>query len=102
MRAQPVPATVRWLLARALTPRSHVATSDWPRLLHVGTAALACSRRSRAQMARSGRAQTRSFPRALSQRALAALLQRGAVPPAHARGHPAERAVGRDRAVGGG
>ena len=50
-------------------------------------------------MARPGRAPMRAFARAPSQRAVAALLQRRAIPRAPARGHSAEREVGGDRAV---
>ena len=56
---------------------------------HVGTATRACTRRGRAEMARLGRSSPRAFRRALPQRAVEALLQRGAVSRAHARGHPA-------------
>ena len=82
-----------------LTRRSHVATSEPPRLLHVGTAFRPRTRRGRAEMAPSRRAQMRAFPRPPSQRALEALLQRSAISPSHARSHPAERAMGRDRAA---
>jgi hypothetical protein len=42
---------------------------------YVGTAACPCTRGGRAEVARSRRAQVRAFPRAASERALAALLR---------------------------
>ena len=86
------------LLARAPDTITHrEQRSKQPR--HVGTAAGACTRGGRAEMARPGRAPMRAFARAPSQRAVAALLQRRAIPRAPARGHSAEREVGGDRGV---
>src|SRR5262245_59224797 len=57
--------------------RDHpVASSERPRIPHVGTAACPCTRGGRAEVARSRRAQMRAFPRVASERALAALLLR--------------------------
>src|SRR5262249_8909088 len=48
--------------------------------IYVDTATRACARRGRPEMARPCRPSVRTFFRALLQRALEALLQRGAIP----------------------
>ena len=96
--AQRIAVSSQSLLARAPDTITHrEQRSIQPR--HVGTAAGACTRGGRAEMARPGRAPMRVFSRAPSQRAVAALLQRRAIPRAPARGHSAEREVGGDRGV---
>jgi hypothetical protein len=69
---------------------------------HVGTAACPFTRRGRAEVARSCRAQVCAFPRAAPQWALAAILWRSSIPRPPARSHPLERAMGRDRAAADG
>ena len=96
--AQRIAVSSQSLLARAPDTITHrEQRSIQPR--HVGTAAGACTRGGRAEMARPGRAPMRVFSRAPSQRAVAALLRRRAIPRAPARGHSAEREVGANRGV---
>ena len=96
--AQRIAVSSQSLLARAPDTITHrEQRSIRPR--HVGTATGACTRGGRAEMARPGRAPMRVFSRAPSQRAVAALLQRRAIPRAPARGHSAEREMGGDRGV---
>ena len=96
--AQRIAVSSQSLLARAPDTITHrEQRSIQPR--HVGTATGACTRGGRAEMARPGRAPMRVFSRAPSQRAVAALLQRRAIPRAPARGHSDEREMGGDRGV---
>ena len=84
--AQRIAVSSQSLLARvpeAITHREQ--RSIQPR--HVGTFTGACTRGGRAEVARPGRAPMRVFSRAPPQRAVAALLQRRAIPRAPARGH---------------
>src|SRR5262249_37230076 len=89
-----------WTVCRCvsvcLTRRSHVAICDRPRLLHVGLASRACTRSGRAEMACPGGAPAGAPDRALPDRPLEALLQRGALPSVHPRGGPRPPALGRD------
>src|SRR5262245_8921064 len=71
------PLSAPSLLPRAIDDATiQVASSERPRIPHVGTAACPCTRGGRAEVARSRGAQVRAFPRAASERALAALLLR--------------------------
>src|SRR5262249_10556336 len=70
--------------------------------IHVGTAPRVCTRRGRPEMAPARRTSVCTFFRALLQRAVEALLQRGAIPLSYARSHPIEPEMGRDRAAAGG
>ena len=96
--AQRIAVSSQALLVRAPQTITHrEQRSIQPR--HVGTATGACTRGGRAEMARPGRAPMRVFSRTPPQRAVAALLQRRAIPRAPARGPSAEREMGGDRGV---
>src|SRR5262249_17136390 len=100
IRAQPTPVSSPSLFMRA--PDDTITRCRERCDIYVDTATRACTRRGRPEMARPCRPSVRTFFRALLQRALEALLQRGAIPLSYARGHPIERAMGRDRAAAGG
>src|SRR5262249_19589436 len=100
IRSRPCPVSSPSLFMRA--PDHTITRCHERRDIYVDTATRACTRRGRPEMARPCRAPVRTFFRALLQRALEALLQRGAIPLSHARGHPIEREMGRDRAAAAG
>lgn len=97
IRAQPMPVSSLSLLMRA--PDETITRCNERCDIHVGTAPRARTRRGRPEMAPPCRTSVRTFFRALLQRAVEALLQRGAIPLSYARSHPIEREMGRDRAA---
>ena len=97
IRARPMPVSSLSLLMRA--PDEAITRCNERCDIHVGTAPRACTRRGRPEMAPPRRTSVRTFFRALLQRAVEALLQRGAIPLSYARSHPIEPEMGRDRAA---
>src|SRR5262245_1163951 len=75
IRAQPMPVSSPSLFMRA--PDDTIRRCHERCDIYVDTATRACTRRGRAEMARPCRPSVRTFFRALLQRALEALLQRG-------------------------
>src|SRR5262245_7227508 len=88
IRAQPMPVSSPSLFMRA--PDDTITRCRERCDIYVDTATQACTRRGRPEMARPCRPSVRTFFRALLQRAVEALLQRGAIHLSYGRGYPIE------------